>query len=97
MNALHDIEIFPNFLLGPDSLLMFVHQPIHLIIHSIFKFILEICLHVHYHCVYVLTNSLILGSDAVHYLSLFDLLFLLFNVKLLLKSEGLIQQIEACS
>jgi hypothetical protein len=97
VNALHDIEIFTNFLLGPDSFLMFVHQSIQLFIHSIFELVLKVCLHVHDHGVNVLTDSLILRSDAVHYLSLLNLLFLQLKDKLPPGSEGSITQTEVCS
>lgn len=76
MNSLHDIEVFPYFLLGPDSFFMFVHEPVKLFIHTVLEFVLEVGLHVKDHCVDILADSLVLGCDAVHDLALLDLLFL---------------------
>lgn len=87
LNSFHNVQILPYFLLMSDSFLVFVHQPIQCLIHSIFQFILEICLHIHYHCVQVLPYALVLRSDWWHQLPLFYLLFLKLLSKLPLKSE----------
>lgn len=56
----HDVQVFPDLLLGSDSFLVFVHQPVESLVHSIFQLVLEIGLHVHDHGVEVLADPLVL-------------------------------------